>query len=60
LNESPEGGSVCVLRFDNEAGKGNHKHVGGMQTPIAFTNPGQLLADFRNEVKRWNDEDGHS
>ena len=23
----------CVLRFDNEAGKGDHKHVGERQVP---------------------------
>ena len=23
---------VCVLRFDNEAGKGDHMHIGGRET----------------------------
>lgn len=47
---------ICVLRFNNEAGKGDHKHVGGVESRIAFTDPDQLLADFRSEVERWNDE----
>ena len=24
---------VCVLRFDNETGKGDHKHVGEVEVP---------------------------
>ncbi len=44
---------VCVLRFDNEAGKGDHKHVGDRQEPYAFTTPEQLVADFWQEVERW-------
>ena len=44
---------VCVLRYDNEAGKGDHKHVGGEQTSYLFTTPAQLLEDFWNDVTRW-------
>lgn len=51
---------VCVLRFDNETGKGDHKHVCGVESRIVFTDPEQLLADFHEEVMRWNDENGHS
>jgi hypothetical protein len=43
----------CVLRYDNEAGKGDHKHFDGEQIPYAFTMPEQLLADFWNDVDRW-------
>jgi hypothetical protein len=43
----------CVLRYDNEAGKGDHKHLDGKQSPYAFTTPSQLLADFWNDVDRW-------
>ncbi|HEX7324228.1 MAG TPA: DUF6516 family protein [Rhodanobacteraceae bacterium] len=28
---------VCVLRYDNEAGRGDHKHVGERQMPYRFT-----------------------
>lgn len=34
----------CVLRYDNEAGKGDHKHVGAEEAPYRFTTPAQLLA----------------
>jgi hypothetical protein len=44
---------VCVLRFDNEAGKGDHKHVGATETPYRFTTPEQLLSDFWREVDQW-------
>lgn len=46
----------CVLRYDNEAGKGDHKHVGGIESAYAFTSPEQLIADFKRTIERWNDE----
>jgi hypothetical protein len=44
---------VCVLRYDNEAGKGDHKHVGDDEVAYQFTTAQQLLADFWNEVEAW-------
>lgn len=44
---------VCVLRYDNEAGKGDHKHVGLDETPYKFTTPNALLNDFWNDVDKW-------
>jgi hypothetical protein len=43
----------CVLRYDNEAGKGDHKHIGGEEVPYTFRDPAPLLADFWNDVKPW-------
>ena len=43
----------CVLRYDNEAGKGDHKHVGEREVPYAFTDLDQLLRDFRADVTAW-------
>ncbi len=37
---------VCVLRYDNEAGKGDHRHFGEREEPYTFTDPDCLLADF--------------
>jgi hypothetical protein len=51
---------VCVLRFDNESGKGDHRHLGDIQSPYIFTTPARLLQDFRWEVERWNHEHGRS
>ena len=44
---------VCVLRYDNEAGKGDHKHIEGAEYPYSFTIPQQLLADFWHDVDHW-------
>lgn len=50
----------CVLRYDNEAGKGDHRHVGDREEPYWFTTPERLLLDFQREIARWNDEKSDS
>jgi len=50
----------CVLRYDNEAGKGDHRHAGGKESCYAFTSPDQLIADFQRDIARWNDENRNS
>ena len=45
--------NICVLRYDNEAGKGDHKHVGGMEVAYGFAGIDQLLTDFFGEVELW-------
>jgi hypothetical protein len=47
---------VCVVRYDNEAGKGDHRHLGEAETPYFFTTPATLLADFWNDVDQWRPE----
>ena len=49
-------GGVCVLRYDNEAGKGDHRHSGAIETVYVFTTPAQLLADFWSDVDNWRIE----
>lgn len=44
---------VCVLRFDNEAGKGDHFHRGEAEEPYVFNSLEQLLADFWAAVDDW-------
>jgi hypothetical protein len=44
---------VCVLRYDNEAGKGDHKHVGEREVAYLFTDLATLQADFWKEVAEW-------
>lgn len=46
----------CVLRYDNESGKGDHRHRGTEQVPYEFSTPAQLLADFWSDVDRWRRE----
>ena len=43
----------CVLRYDNEAGKGDHSHWADEDRPYNFTTPEQLLADFWSDVDTW-------
>lgn len=47
----------CVLRYDNEAGRGDHRHVGERVEPYAFTTPERLVSDFLGDARRWLDED---
>jgi Family of unknown function (DUF6516) len=44
---------VCVLRYDNESGKGDHKHVGSVEMTYKFESPRRLLADFWHDVEVW-------
>ncbi len=46
----------CVLRYDNEVGKGDHRHFGAEESAYLFTTPEQLIADFQNDIERWNHE----
>ena len=48
----------CVLRYDNERGKGDHRHTEIAEEPYSFSTPDQLMADFEADVVRWNDEHG--
>jgi len=46
----------CVIRYDNERGKGDHRHHDGMETPIDFVGLSELLSDFFADIDRWNHE----
>jgi len=41
------------VRYDNERGKGDHRHVGDMELPYEFKSVEQLLDDFARDVERW-------
>jgi Family of unknown function (DUF6516) len=45
--------SECVLRYDNEAGKGDHRHVGTNEMPYVFVSVDRLLDDFLADVVAW-------
>ena len=53
-------GGKCVLRYDNEAGKGDHRHYDGKERKYEFSTPEKLIADFQRDLTRWNDENGHA
>jgi hypothetical protein len=50
----------CVLRYDNETGKGAHRPFDGKESTYMFTTPEQLVADFQNDIERWNHENRNS
>ena len=51
---------VCVLRYDNEAGKGDHRHYAGKERAYAFAGPDKLIAAFQADIARWNRENSDS
>ena len=53
-------GGECVLRYDNERGKGDHRHAGGSESGYAFMSADRLIADFEADVTRWNREHGRT
>lgn len=44
---------VCVLRYDNEAGKGDHKHLGSVEVDYPFRGIEALMTDFWADVAAW-------
>jgi Family of unknown function (DUF6516) len=42
-----------VLGYDNERGKGDHKHVGNSEMPYIFVSPQQLMVDFMADLEEY-------
>lgn len=40
-----------VVGYDNERGKGDHKHIRGAQAPYAFKDVPTLIRDFLQDVE---------
>lgn len=50
----------CIVRYDNEAGKGDHIHYGDDERVYTFVSAERLVADFLKDVARLaevNDEE---
>ena len=45
-----------IVGYDNERGKGDHKHVGEMETRYRFVSVEKLVADFLADVERATNE----
>lgn len=39
-----------LVGYDNERGKGDHRHIGKTETPYRFMDENQLLEDFWQDV----------
>lgn len=42
----------CVLRYDNERGKGDHWHIEGREEPVMFTTLEALYNAFQADMER--------
>ncbi len=42
---------VCVVRYGNEAGKGDHRHIGRHEEPYQFVDLETLIHDFREAIR---------
>jgi Family of unknown function (DUF6516) len=40
----------CLVRYDNETGKGDHKHIGAQEFPYRFVNLDALFRDFDHDI----------
>jgi len=47
-----------AIGYDNERGKGDHRHRDGVETPYHFTSLDQLLTDFEADVEALRSEEG--
>jgi hypothetical protein len=45
-----------LVGYDNERGKGDHRHFGGEQAPYRFTSVERLVEDFLADVRRLRGE----
>ena len=50
----------CVVRYDNEVGKGDHRHFNGRESVYTFKTSDKLIADFQRDIARWNRENSDS
>jgi Family of unknown function (DUF6516) len=48
-------GGESRIRYDNERGKGDHRHVGNKEFQYNFTSVEQLLEDFKSDVEKWRE-----
>ena len=53
-------GDECVLRYDNEAGKGDHRHTRTRELIYVFESPDRLVQDFLREARRIHRENSDS
>jgi len=44
---------ISRVRYDNERGKGDHRHIGEKEEDYAFTTIDQLLDDFERDIANW-------
>ena len=50
-------GGKCIVRYDNETGKGDHRHVLGREHSYRFVSVRKLRLDFESDVRRHGGDD---
>jgi Family of unknown function (DUF6516) len=43
---------TCIVRYDNETGKVDHKHIKGIEKTYNFTDVETLVADFLEDIEK--------
>ncbi len=44
---------ICRVRYDNELGKGDHRHFNERETPYQFISLEALILDFQRDIEQW-------
>jgi hypothetical protein len=42
----------CIVRYDNERGKGDHRHVADSEESYTFSTLHKLVEDFERDIER--------
>lgn len=50
---------TSLIRYDNEKGKGDHKHIGTEQEPYTFKDIDTLLDDFWRDIDEILEKNQH-
>ena len=45
---------VSRVRYDNERGKGDHRHIGEREEDYVFNTLESLLRDFERDIQEWS------
>jgi uncharacterized protein DUF6516 len=46
-----------LIGYDNERGKGDHRHYGEWEEPYRFTTMADLVKDFKEDMARYRETD---
>lgn len=52
-------GGKRLVGYDNERGKGDHRHMGGVESRYRFASVEKLIADFLHDVEQIHGERHH-
>ena len=47
----------CLVRYDNESAKGDHRHVNGREEPYRFVSVAKLQRDFEADIRKYGGSD---